>query len=152
MVWDLVWLFTIQWTVACQDPLSLEFSRQEYWGELPFPSLGNHPNPGIEPKSSVLQILYHLSHQGSIPAPLLFYNSVQCSCSVIPDSLQPHEMQHARPPCPSPTPRVHSNSCPSSHLILLSLSPPAPNPSQHQSLFQWVNSSHEVAKVLELKL
>ena len=41
---------------------------------------------------------------------------------------------------------------PSSHLILSSPSPPAPNPSQHQSLFQWVNSSHEVAKVLEFQL
>ena len=42
---------------------------------------------------------------------------------------------------------------PSSHLILCRpLSPPAPNPSQHQSLFQWVNSSHEVAKVLEFQL
>ena len=40
----------------------------------------------------------------------------------------------------------------SSHLILSSPSPPAPNPSQHQSLFQWVNSSHKVAKVLELQL
>ena len=41
---------------------------------------------------------------------------------------------------------------PSSHLILSSPSPPAPNPSQHQSLYQWVNSSHEVAKVLEFQL
>ena len=41
---------------------------------------------------------------------------------------------------------------PSSHLILSSPFPPAPNPSQHQSLFQWVNSSHEVAKVLEFQL
>ena len=40
----------------------------------------------------------------------------------------------------------------SSHVILSTLSPPAPNPSQHQSLFQWVNSSHEVAKVLEFQL
>ena len=39
-------------------------------------------------------------------------SSVQFSCSVVSDSLQPHESQHARPPCPSPTPRVHSNSCP----------------------------------------
>ena len=39
---------------------------------------------------------------------------VQFSRSVVSDSLQPHESQHARPPCPSPTPRVHSNSCPSS--------------------------------------
>ena len=44
-----------------------------------------------------------------------FNNGVsQFSCSVVSDSLQPHEPQHARPPCPSPTPRVHSDSCPSS--------------------------------------
>ena len=41
-------------------------------------------------------------------------SSVQFSRSVISDSLLPHESQHARPPCPSPTPRVYSNSCPSS--------------------------------------
>ena len=42
-------------------------------------------------------------------------SSVQFSRSVVSDSLRPHESQHARPPCPSPTPRVHSNSRPSSH-------------------------------------
>ena len=41
-------------------------------------------------------------------------SSVQFSCSVVSDSLRPHELQHARPPCPSPTPGVHSNSHPSS--------------------------------------
>ena len=41
-------------------------------------------------------------------------SSVQFSCSVVSDSLQPHESQHARPPCLSPTPGVYSNSCPSS--------------------------------------
>ena len=69
------------------------------------------------------------------------------------DSLQPHELQHARPACPSPTPRVYSNSCPLScwchptvsssvvpHLLL------SPNPSQHQSfqmsqLFTWGGQS-----------
>ena len=40
--------------------------------------------------------------------------SVQFSCSVVSDSLWPHELQHARPPCPSPTPGVHPNPCPSS--------------------------------------
>ena len=40
--------------------------------------------------------------------------SVQFSRSVVSDSLWPHELQHARPPCPSPTPGVYSNSCPSS--------------------------------------
>ena len=42
------------------------------------------------------------------------FSSVQFSCSVVFNSLRPHELQHARPPCPSPTLRVHSNSCPSS--------------------------------------
>ena len=41
-------------------------------------------------------------------------SSVQFSHSVMSDSLQPHESQHDRPPCPSPTPGVYSNSCPSS--------------------------------------
>ena len=41
------------------------------------------------------------------------HSSVQFSHSVVSDSLRPHESQHARPPCPSPTPGVHSNSCPS---------------------------------------
>ena len=40
-------------------------------------------------------------------------SSVQFRHSVVSDSLRPHELQHARPPCPSPTPRVYSNSCPS---------------------------------------
>ena len=40
------------------------------------------------------------------------FTSVQFSPSVMPNSLQPHGLQHARPPCPKPTPRVYSNSCP----------------------------------------
>ena len=39
------------WTVACQAPLSMGFSRQEYWSGLPFPSPGDLPDPGIQPKS-----------------------------------------------------------------------------------------------------
>ena len=81
-------------------------------------------------------------------------SSVQFTCSVMSDSLRPHGSQHARPPCPSPTPRVYPNSCPlswwchsaiSSSVVLFSSS-------QHQGLFQWVNSPHEVAKVLEFQL
>ena len=48
-------LFATPWTVAHQTPPSMEFSRQEYWGGLPFPSPGNLPDPGIEPRSPVLQ-------------------------------------------------------------------------------------------------
>ena len=61
-------------------------------------------------------------------------HSVQFSCSVVSDSLRPHESQHARPPCPPPSPGIHSHLCPSSqwpssHLILcrpLLLLPPIP--------------------------
>ena len=44
------------WTVACQAPLSIEFSRQEYWSGLPFPSPGNLPDPEIKPRSPALQV------------------------------------------------------------------------------------------------
>ena len=44
----------IPWTVACQAPLSMGFSRQEYWSGLPFPSSGDHPVPGIEHSSPEL--------------------------------------------------------------------------------------------------
>ena len=50
-----VQLFMTTWTVAHQAPQSMEFSRQEYWSRLPFPSPGDRPNPGIEPGSPTLQ-------------------------------------------------------------------------------------------------
>ena len=67
-------------------------------------------------------------------------------------------LQHARLPCPSPTPGAYSNSCPLSrwcHPTISSSvipSPPALSLSQHQGLFKWVSSSHQVAKVMEFKL
>ena len=86
------------------------------------------------------------------------FSSVQSSHSVVSDSLRPHEPQHARPPCPSPTPEstkthVHrvGDSIQPSH-PLSSPSPPALNLSQHKGLFKWVSSSHPVAKVLEFQL
>ena len=48
--------FVTPWTVACQAPLSMGFSRQEYWSGLPFPSLRDLPNPGIKPESPALQV------------------------------------------------------------------------------------------------
>ena len=78
-------------------------------------------------------------------------SSVQISCSVTSNSLRPHGLQHARPPCPSPTPRVYSNSSPLSrwyHRTISSSVVPFSsrfNLAQHQGLFQWVSSSHQVA-------
>ena len=82
----------------------------------------------------------------------------QFSHSVMSDPLRPHGLQHTRLPCPSPTPRACSNS---SSLLsdAIQPSPPLSSPSspafslsQHQGLFQWVGSLHQVAKVLELQL
>ena len=83
-------------------------------------------------------------------------SSVQFSHSVISNSLQPHGMQHEMPPYPSSTPKACSNSSPSSWWCkpshpLSTSSPPAFNLSQHQHLLQWVISSYQVAKVLELQ-
>ena len=50
-----VWLFATSWTVAYQAPPSMEFSRQEYWSRLPFPSPGDLPDPGIEPRAPALR-------------------------------------------------------------------------------------------------
>ena len=78
------------------------------------------------------------------------------SGSIIHDSLWRHGLQHARLPCPLLFPGVSSNLC-SCDAIQPShpLSPPFPPPlnlPQHQGLFQWVSSLHQVAKVLELQL
>ena len=50
-----VWLFETPWTVACQAPLFMEFSKPEYWSGLPSSSPGDLPDPGVEPRSSTLQ-------------------------------------------------------------------------------------------------
>ena len=52
-----VWVFVTPWTVAPQAPLSMKFSRQEYWCGLPFPSPGDLPDPGIKPGSPVSPVL-----------------------------------------------------------------------------------------------
>ena len=75
-------------------------------------------------------------------------SSVQFSSSVMSDSLWPHGLQHARPPCPSSTPGVYSNLCPLSqwcHPTILSSVIPF-------SSCLWISSSHQVAKVLEFQL
>ena len=86
-----------------------------------------------------------------------FLVSVQFSCSVVSDSLWPHESQHARPPCPSPTPRVHSDSRPlsqwchpaiSSSVVPFSSCPqslPASESSPMSQLFTWGGQSTGVS-------
>ena len=73
---------------------------------LPCPPPEDLPKPKIEPTSLILQA----DSLPSEPHGKLQFSSVQFSRSVVSDSLRPHESQHARPPCPSPTPGVYSNS------------------------------------------
>ena len=82
------------------------------------------------------------------------YRSVSqsVSCPVMSDSLQPHGLQHARLPCPSPTPGACSNSCPLRWWCHTTISPSVVpfssfNLSQHQGLLQWVSRLHQVAKM-----
>ena len=121
---------------------------------------GDLLNAGIKPTSSESPVLQANSLPWATEEAHSFISVQfsQFSRSVVSHSMLPHESQHARPPCPSQTPGVYSNSC---HRVsdaiqpshpLSSPSPPAPNSSQHQGLFQWVSSSHEVAKVLEFQL
>ena len=70
-------------TVAHGAPLSLGFHRQEYWSGLPFPSLGDLPNPGIEPESSALQVNFFF-------LPLNHHEKESVSDSVMSDSLKLH--------------------------------------------------------------
>ena len=128
-------------------------------------SLRLHSWPPLHPSATVLiQILVTSSCLDELriligfPAHRLptFYSwpavRIQFSCSVTSSCLQPHGLQQARLPCPSPTPRACSNSCPSSRWYhptshpLSSPSPPAFSLSQCQGLFRWVSSSHQVAK------
>ena len=92
-------------------------------------------------------------YEFSVPKPS---SSVQFSRSVVSNSLRPHESQHTRPPCPSPTPEVHSDSCPSSqwcHSAISSSVIPfssCPQSPQHQSLpmsqlFAWGGQSTGVS-------
>ena len=128
--------------VACQAPPPMAFSRQEYckiahkWERYIY----------------IYIYIYIYTHIWSLKG------SVQFSRSVVSDALQPHGLQHTRPPCPSPTPGVYSNPCPSSwwcHLTISSSVVPFSSclqSFQHQGLFQRIGSSHQVAKVLEFQL
>ena len=88
-----VQIFVTPWTAACQAFLCFTISRSL----IKLMSIGS-----VMPSNYLILCNRHT------------HLSVQFSHSVMSNSLWPHELQHARPPCPSPTPGVHSNSCPSS--------------------------------------
>ena len=119
-----VWLWPLLWTAACQAPRSIEFFRQSILEWVAMSS----SRGSSEPRDWTASLTSDLHGQaGSLPSappgkPIyicvyyiyIYIRSDQISHSVVSDSLRPHESQHARPPCPSPTPRVHRDSRPSS--------------------------------------
>ena len=103
-----VQLCVIPWTVACQAPLSVGFSRQKHCSGLSFPS-PDLPNPGIEP-TSLLSPALAKGFFTTVP-PGKPIQVTRCklllllfSHQVMSDSLRPHGLQHTRLPCPSPSP------------------------------------------------
>ena len=78
------------WTVACQAPLSMVFSRQEYWSRLLFPSPGDLPDPGIEPGSLGSPALAGRFFTTVPPGkPLLVSNYKNNECNKLPQTLVP---------------------------------------------------------------
>ena len=147
--------FATSWTVACQASLSMGFPRQKHWSDLPFLLQGIVPTQGLNLSLLHWQVdSLPLSHQGSL---MHLFSPVQFSHSVVSYSLWPHESQHARPPCPSPTPRVYPNPCPSSRwchpaisssVVPFSSCPqslPASGPFPMSQLFPWGGQSTRVS-------
>ena len=123
-----VQFFVTPWTVAHQAPLSMEFSRQEYWSGVPFTTPG-HLSLQFSSVAQSCPTLCDPMNRSSPDLPIHHQlpEFTQTHVHWVGDAIQPS------PPL----------SCPS---------PPAPNPTQHQGLCQWVNSLHQVAKVLEFQL
>ena len=106
------WLFETPWTVAHQAPLSMGFSRKEYYSGLPFPSPEDLLDPGMEPVSHRSPALaggfFTISTTWETLAIRLF---LLFSLPVMSNSLRLHGLQHPRPIRPSPSPRDCSGSC-----------------------------------------
>ena len=106
----------IPWAVAHQAPLTMGFSRQEHWSRLPLPTPGDLPNPEVEPNSTGRFFTTEVPGKPllgiSTGSNFIPFSSVSSVHSFLSNSLWPHGLWHARPPCPSPTARVYPNPCP----------------------------------------
>ena len=105
--------FTANQLGACQRYCSQNESQVKVT-DLKFTGQKSPARSVLKSLSGILLFIIYFRFTVYIQISQLLASSVQFSRSVVSDSLRPHELQHARPPCPSPTPGVHSNSCPSS--------------------------------------
>ena len=152
-----MWLVTESCPILC-DPMdcglpgsSVGLSRQEYWSGLPFPSPRDLPNLGFKAWSPALQVDSLSSEPPGKPQwHAERHSSVQFNHSVVSDSATPWTAaRQASLSITNSQSLLHwvGDAVQPSH-ALSSPCPPAFNPSQHQSLFQWLSSLHQVAKVL----
>ena len=124
-----LWLLDTLWIIACQAPLSMGILEAKTLKLVACPPPGNLPDPEIQPASPrstalagsicIMYMYIYVYMYYSICIWQKVYvlgvwdtYSAQFSHSVVSNSLQPHGLQHTRLPCPSPTPRACSNSCP----------------------------------------
>ena len=114
LVWSLSHVQPSAEPVDCSLPgfSGMGFPRQEYWSGLPFPSPGIFPTRNQSCVSQVSCIGRWILYCWTTREAPFLLSPVLFSSSVLSDSLRPHGLQHARPPCPSPTPRSCSSSCP----------------------------------------
>ena len=151
-----VQLFATPWTIAHQAPLSVGFFRQEYWSGLPFPIPGYFRDMEIKPTSPVSPALQVdsllLRNMGNHLATISCCYSVTKSCPSLCNSMNciapGFPVLHYLPEFAQTHIHWVGDAIQPSH-PLFPPSPPAFSLSQHQGLFQWDGSSHQVAKVLE---
>ena len=145
----------------CRECSNLSHYRQAYWNSE---RLKDIPNVNVRSLNHSPLFSQECVQDCVLPSldlrvftELWVFSLVQFSRSVVSNSLRPYESQHTRPPRPSSTPGVYPNSCPLSqwcHPAISSSVIPfssCPQSLPNQGLVQWVNSSHQMAKVLEFQ-
>ena len=133
-----VQLFVTLWTIACQASLSMGFSRQEYWSGLPCPPPEDLPNPEIKPMSLTSLALAPLASSGKLSSAFQFSPVAQSCptlCNPMNQSMPGLPVHHRLPEFTQIHVHCVGDAIQPSH-PLSSPSPPAPNPCQHQGLFQ----------------
>ena len=162
MVFPVVMYGFQRWTIKKAECQRIDAFELWCWRTLESPLDCKEIKP-VNPKRNQSWIFFGRT-DADAEAPILWppdvksFNSVQFSHSVGSNSLPPHELQHARPPCPTPTPRAYPNSCPLSwwcHPTISSSVVPfssCPQSFPASGLFKGVSFSYQVAKVLEFQL
>ena len=100
------------WGTSSASQNSTQLNPTHCWHCPPVNSITSYETSVLPDCPSSFRCLFHIQVVTCTPDLLVTHSSVQFSRSVVSESLRPHGLQHASPPCPSPTPGVYSDSCP----------------------------------------